>query len=441
MEREGGRRTLSYADRLAIEVGLNRGDRIATIARTIGRTPSTVAKEVRRNWTDDPRGFLVVRTRNICSKRGECDRREVCRKGCLDACARCRRRLCNSHCPDFEAEPCPRHSTAPYACNACPERVGAGCLWPYRFYEAKYAHDLALMRRKSSREGIDCTREELEAALEAMREGLRRGQSPSHVIASTPGFPFSKSTFYRILGGGRASGMTKLDLPRAVRYRPRKRRSGEHSLPRELLAGRTYADFASLPERARENAVEADTVVGRQGRDAKCILTLYFRRLHFQLYMLLPSKETSEVARAFDELQELCGDLFPRLFGTVLADRGTEFYGAERIEHGRNGVKRCSLYFCDPQQSHQKAACEKNHVELRRILPKGRTDFDALTGRDMARCMSHVNSYRRKSIDWFAPVDMALAVLPRDLIDGLGIERIEPALVNLTPELVPHARA
>ena len=79
--------------------------------------------------------------------------------------------------------------------------------------------------------------------------------------------------------------------------------------------------------------------------------------------------------------------------------------------------------------------------ELRRILPKGRTDFDALTAQDMARIMSHVNSYRRKSIDWFAPIDMARAVLPADLLDGLGVERIEPRDVNLTPGLVPHAQA
>ena len=58
---KGGRRPLTYDDRLAIERGLNRGDRIAWIARTIGRAPKVVAEEVKRNWTDDPQGMLVVR--------------------------------------------------------------------------------------------------------------------------------------------------------------------------------------------------------------------------------------------------------------------------------------------------------------------------------------------------------------------------------------------
>lgn len=66
MEANGGRerRALTYDDRLEIERGLNRGDRIAWIARTIGRAPKVVADEVRRNWTDDPQGMLVVKTRN-----------------------------------------------------------------------------------------------------------------------------------------------------------------------------------------------------------------------------------------------------------------------------------------------------------------------------------------------------------------------------------------
>ena len=53
---KGGRRPLTYDDGLAIERGLNRGDRIAWIARTIGRAPKVVAEEVKRNWTDEKIG-------------------------------------------------------------------------------------------------------------------------------------------------------------------------------------------------------------------------------------------------------------------------------------------------------------------------------------------------------------------------------------------------
>ena len=87
---KGGRRPLTYDDRLAIERGLNRGDRIAWIARTIGRAPKVVAEEVKRNWTDDPQGMLVVRTRNICSKAGLCEVRGLCKGMCRARCSRCK---------------------------------------------------------------------------------------------------------------------------------------------------------------------------------------------------------------------------------------------------------------------------------------------------------------------------------------------------------------
>ena len=171
------------------------------------------------------------------------------------------------------------------------------------------------------------------------------------------------------------------------------------------------------------------------------MLTLFMRRIGFQFCILLPDKSGSSVAGALDSLQDLCGPRFSRLFGIVLTDRGSEFSDAERIERGRDGRVRLRLYYCDPNRSQQKGRAERNHEELRRILPKGGTDFDALTGRDMAACMSHVNSYMRGSMGWASPMDLARALFPKGLLDAYGIEAIEPREVNLTPSLVPHAIA
>ena len=191
----------------------------------------------------------------------------------------------------------------------------------------------------------------------------------------------------------------------------------------------------------RDNAVEMDTVVVRSGKDGQCILTLFLRRIGFQFYILLPRKAARCVVEAIDTLQTVCGPGFPQMFGLVITDRGPEFGDVERIEHGKNGVKRLSLYFCDPMQSQQKGRTERCHEELRRILPKGKTDFDALTCRDMAACMSHVNSYLRGNMEWMAPVEMAGLVLPPGVLDAYGVEAIDPREVNLTPQLVPHSIA
>ena len=109
------------------------------------------------------------------------------------------------------------------------------------------------------------------------------------------------------------------------------------------------------------------------------------------------------------------------------------------MEHSKNGKPRTKVYFCDPQQSQQKPQCEKNHVEIRKVLPKGRTNFDALTKSDMATLMSHVNSYAREVLAWATPYDLAKLMLPEDLIDGLGVERIDGNDVTLKPYLIEHA--
>lgn len=191
----------------------------------------------------------------------------------------------------------------------------------------------------------------------------------------------------------------------------------------------------------QENAVEMDTVVGRQGRDSQCVPTLFMRRIGLQFYTLLPGKAASGVVEALDSLQDLCGPRFPKLFGAVLADRGSEFADAERIERGKDARARLRLYYCDPNRSQQKGRAERNREELRRMLPKGKANFDRLTGRDMAACMSHVNSYMRGSMGWASPMDLASALFPKGLLDAYGIESIEPGEVNLTPSLVPHAMA
>ena len=100
-----------------------------------------------------------------------------------------------------------------------------------------------------------------------------------------------------------------------------------------------------------------------RGRDSQCILTLFVRRIGFQFYILLPDKSATSVVEALDTLQELCGPRFSQAFGLILCDRGSEFSDAERIEHGRNGVKRLSLFYCDPLQSQQKGRCERCHEE------------------------------------------------------------------------------
>lgn len=144
------------------------------------------------------------------------------------------------------------------------------------------------------------------------------------------------------------------------------------------------------------------------------------------------------VHHILDWLEQLCGKhTFRKLFGLILADRKSEFDDVAGIE--KDG--RCSMHYTDPQRPDQKGSCEKNHVELRKVIPKG-TSIDGL-GLDpwiLAGVCSHANSSMRLSIGNAAPMARALAALPASLLEGFGLKLVAPSKVETRPELIERLK-
>lgn len=311
-----------------------------------------------------------------------------------------------------------------------------GCGYEYRFYDGKMAHEAAEKRKSDSRAGVDCTREQLEKMAGFVRPLLKKGQSPENIWSNHgEKLPISLRTFYNYTELGVFDSIANLDLPKKVVFKIRKKKEGPPA-PRHDLDGRTYGDFQNLPAEEQMNAVEMDCVVSARGCD-KAILTLLFRRFNFQFMLYLPAKNQAEVGRALDMLEGLIGArAFKKWFGTILTDRGSEFLDFYVLEKSRKGKgRRCRVFYCDPMKSGQKGRCEKNHVELRKIIPKG-TSFQHLTPRKLAIVCSHVNSYGRPLLGGSSPYQLASQVLPEELFVGLGIERVAPEEVIMKPGLV-----
>ena len=54
------------------------------------------------------------------------------------------------------------------------------------------------------------------------------------------------------------------------------------------------------------------------------------------------------------------------------------------------GPGETRLFYCDPRRSDQKGACERNHVEIRKLLPKGSgLRFDPVS-------YTHLDVYKRQ---------------------------------------------
>lgn len=400
---------LTKADRVSVERALDAGESGRSIARAIGRSNSTVSDEVRRN-------------RTVSRGPGKGGRVE--------------------EVPD---DACPRLSSWPWVCNGC-RRRRYGCRRPWRCeYSAARAQALADGLLSEARRGVNAREEDFEAMMAAIRADVARGLSPAQIAQARAGqFKVSASTVYRWIDRGFA-GMSNADLRRKVGYKPRK--DGEAARPTPHGPERSYAAFLALPEDARGSACEMDCVVGR-ARDARCLLTLYHRPSKLQVAMLLPGKASSAVAAALDSLERAVGKrAFARLFGTLLTDNGPEFSDCRAIERSAlpGRTPRCRVYYCDVRQSQQKAGCERNHVELRKLLPKGRgISFDDLDGRDCAELMSHLNSEPRASLMGLSPIGALKAAMPEEaeaLTSALGVREVPYGELDLTPRALNAARA
>lgn len=397
---------LTGMDRTAIQHGLDDGMGFREIAKALHRDASTVSREVKRNRTMS-RGGL---------------RGEPVEETPLAACYKLKE--------------------APWVCNGCRKSSTCGRVWQCK-YSSAHASKLSYTRRSESRKGIDRTSEQMEWAMGLIRDDLARGLSPCQIAQGRAReLRTSPSTIYRWIDKGYC-GLSNLELRRKVGYKPREKKKvvnpafhGKHC---------SYETFMALNSETRATACEMDTVIGRK-LDRQCILTLYLRPSKLQLALLLSEKTTDAVAKILDDLESLLGrKAFSKFFGIILTDNGVEFYHTRILERSKETAsKRTKVYYCDARQSQQKAGCERNHVELRKLLPKGAFVFDALETRDLAIAMSHLNSQPRPSLGGLSPISLFRAQSGDDatcLLEGLGIELVPYSKLDLTDRAINIDRA
>jgi IS30 family transposase len=148
-------------------------------------------------------------------------------------------------------------------------------------------------------------------------------------------------------------------------------------------------------------------------------------------------RNTSQsVIDRFDLLYELLGaERFKAMFPVILTDNGSEFSNPSALEFDAKGIRRTCIFYCDPNASFQKPNVELNHEFIRRILPKGRP-FTNLNQADIDLVMSHINSYSREKLSNKAPVDMFDFIYGEGIANRLGISKISPNEIILTPKLL-----
>ena len=231
----------------------------------------------------------------------------------------------------------------------------------------------------------------------------------------------------KITGAGEIEEVVKGKVYRIRHHLGRNPKTGRYiRSPKKTVYG-TKADA--------RRATEVDTVMGRRG-EKKCILSLHRVDLRFQLYLLLPEKTAECVVRALDHLEMSCEGSFSEFFGLMLFDRGSEFDSIEAMEGScLHSGKRADAYFADPSRPDQKGGCEKNHVELRKVIPKG-TSLERMDAMTLAEICCHVNSTVRKGCGDVSPMQLAELVFPKEMMDNLGLRLIPPRDVISAPGIL-----
>ena len=111
-------------------------------------------------------------------------------------------------------------------------------------------------------------------------------------------------------------------------------------------------------------------------------------------------RTSEEMSESLNYFQELLGDeMYKKLFGLLLTDRGSEFAKPELFEiNTATGEIRSNIFYCDAQIPSQKPHVEKNREFIRDIILK-RKDMSALTQDKLDLMFSHIK-FCSKKIAW-----------------------------------------
>lgn len=422
---------MTLSDRIFIEQALTNHDSFKDIASVLKKDPSTISKEIRKHRAFKEGSHYNLK--NNCALLSSCQRSHICDgKRCSYLCKRSRVCDCTKRCPDFTPYLCPKLTRPPYVCNGCPNHA---CRHDKYFYRAKDADSAYEQTKRECRQGINLSSEERASLDELVSPLILKGQTMDHIFAQhKESIPCSKRTLYRYIDSGVLS-VKNIDLPRKVKYKPRRHPNTSEKLSGKCTVGRTYTDFtAFLEEHPETCVVEMDTVVGP--RPGKVILTMLFRNCTFMLAFLMDNTRSESVIRVFRFLQrELGAETFSRLFPVILTDRGPEFSNPCALECDEYGEILSKIFYCNANAPYQKGRLEKNHEFLRYIMPKG-TSFDTMTQEDITLCVNHINSTARGSLNGRNPFELASLLLDKKLLTLLRLEPVEPDKVILKPALL-----
>ena len=316
MNNEQKNKHLTFDDRIEIQECLSRGMTFKSIAERLGKSPTTISREVKAHIKLHTNSF--VKTDSICS----------------------------------------HLLKAPFVCNGCEKRIRKSCRCTRQLYVAKYAQESYETLLSESRTGIPLNKESFYETEKIISDAVRNGQHIYHAIKANQ-LPVSTGTVYRHIKKGYYS-ISPIDLPRMVKFKPRHKKSLAY-VPYAVKQDRKYEDYLAFMEVNPDTpVVQFDTVIGNIG--GKVIMTIHFTDQDFMTGILLDNNTAAETASKISQLKAKLKDsgfTFGNIIPVILTDNGGEFSNVTVFENDETGNIETHMFFCDANASYEKPHIEK----------------------------------------------------------------------------------
>lgn len=414
---------LLLEDRLTIQKGLHDGLSKSAIARNINKHRSTVCKEVNNHKYIYKKKFSRKTIIHDCLYLNECGLK-----------------YCDKPCGKYVMMTCTRRDKIG-VCNGCSEF--SSCRLTKYHYDATKSFKTYRETLSDSREGVNLTTSQAKELGDFIKPLISNGISPYAITLNNRNIiGICEKTLYNYLDQGVFSqnGLYNLDLRRKVSMKIRKAIKSKPRESRSYLKNRMYRDFELYKAQTPNTSiVEMDTVYNDVS-NGPFIQTFYLVNYDILIALYHENKTAETMFNGVKLIKSMIGEhYFNKYFGILLTDRGSEFSKADEIEN--LGTK---VFYCDPMCSWQKPNVENSHLRLRYILPKEKDLFNLglQSQEDLNLIISHINSYSVESLFGKNPIETFAFFQPdeRELLTKLGIMKIDPNDINLTPSLIKKTK-
>jgi IS30 family transposase len=367
-------RYLSFAEREEIAILKAKGCKVREIARRIGRSPSTISRELRRN----------------APTRGGSEYRAT------TAQWQAERRARRPKTAKLAANPRLRRYVQDRLAGVIAAPDGSAVAGPQvRWIGRRHG------RRRERRWARSWSPEQIANRLRVDfpdDDSMRISHEAIYQALYVQGRGALRRELTVCLRTGRA-----LRVPRA-----RTRARGRHFVGPQVMISQRPAEAA---DRAVPGHWEGDLIIGL---DSSAIGTLVERTTRFTILLHLPRMQGHGQPRV-DSGPALAGhgaqavrDAIAAQITTLpeqLRRSLTWDQGAEMAQHAQLRIDTgLAVYFCDPHSPWQRATNENTNGLLRQYFPKG-TDLSQHTATELDAVAAALNSRPRKTLDWQTPAE------------------------------------